>query len=46
MLFSDIHDLKGHFKCRDSILSCTQMGVLGSIHPALRTKAQARIIQK
>jgi len=46
MLFSDIHDLKGQAKCRDSLLSCTQMGVLGAIHQTLKMKAQARMIQK
>lgn len=46
MLFTDIHDPKGNLKCRDSILSCTQLGVLSAIHPALRAKAQARMAQK
>jgi len=46
MLFADIHDLKGQVKVRDSLLSCTQMGVLSAIHPTLKMKAQARMNQR
>ena len=46
MLFSDIHDQKGHAKCKDTIISCTQLGVLGAIHPTLRAKAQSRMSQR